>query len=258
MPAYLTITAERRFASTLRLTWSASLCGCEQHDLVRWEWRWDGWQPFSGGFGHGRVIGLCDWPRPLATIFFTQHQTQKDLPWLKQGVILDTAHRRKFVTTDSFNKGWGALCEGKLTFGRWSEEESELHINCLEMLAVCQACQFLCDIYHQGSFVSKCLCKVANDLLVWAQTNLYSLKATHVPGKMNRGADMLSRNNVSSEEWTLHLLSVQKIGEVFGRARVELFASEDNSHCPIFFTKSTDALVDEWPSLPLYAFPPIA
>ncbi len=64
---------------------------------------------------------------------------------------------------------------------------------------------------------------------------------------------MLSRNNVSSEEWTLHPLAVQRIWEVFGRARVDLFASEDNSHCPIFFTKSMDALAHEWPSLPLYA-----
>ncbi len=75
---------------------------------------------------------------------------------------------------------------------------------------------------------------------------------------MNRGADMLSRNNISSGEWTLFPLSVQKIWVVFGRARVDLFDSEDNSHCPIFFTKSTDALAHEWPSLPLYAFPPIA
>ncbi len=64
---------------------------------------------------------------------------------------------------------------------------------------------------------------------------------------------MLSRNNVSSEEWTLHLLAVQRIWEVFGKARVDIFASEDNSHCPIFFLKSTDALAHEWPSLPLYA-----
>ncbi len=93
---------------------------------------------------------------------------------------------------------------------------------------------------------------------VWAQNNLCSLKATHVPGKINQRADMLSRNNVSSEESTLHSLVVQKIWEVFGRARVDLFASEDNSHCPIFFTKSTDTLSHEWPSLPLYAFPPVA
>ncbi len=69
---------------------------------------------------------------------------------------------------------------------------------------------------------------------------------------------MLSRNNVSSEEWTLHRLTVQKIWEIFGKARVDLFASKDNSHCPIFFTRSTDALAQELPSLPLYAFLPIA
>ncbi len=48
----------------------------------------------------------------------------RDPLWLKQGMILDTAHRRKVVTTDASNKGWGALCEGKPTFGLWSEEES--------------------------------------------------------------------------------------------------------------------------------------
>ncbi len=188
----------------------------------------------------------------------------RDLLWLKQGVILDTAHRRKVVTTDASNKGWGALCKGKPTFGLWSEEESGLHINCLEMLAVCHACQFflvdirghevlVCSdsrsvvsyINHQGGLVSKCLCTLVNDLLVWAQTNLRSLKATHVPSKMNQGADMLSSNNVSSEEWMLHPLAVQKIWQVFGRARVDLFASEDNSHCPIFFTKCTDALAQD-------------
>ncbi len=37
--------------------------------------RRDGWQPFSGGFRCGRVIRLCDWPRPLAAILLMQrHQ----------------------------------------------------------------------------------------------------------------------------------------------------------------------------------------
>ncbi len=40
----------------------------------------------------------------------------RDPFWLKRGVILDTAHRRKVVKTDASNKGWGALCEGKPTF----------------------------------------------------------------------------------------------------------------------------------------------
>jgi ribonuclease HI len=201
----------------------------------------------------------------------------RDPSWLKRGVVLDMVHRRKVVTTDASNKGWGALCEGRPAFGLWSKEETGLHINCLEMLAVCRACLFFLRdieghhvlirsdsrsvvsyINHQGGLVSKRLCALAKDLLNWAQVNLRSLKATHVPGKMNLGADMLSRNNVSSEEWTLHPLTVQKIWDIFGRARVDLFASEDNSHCPIYFTRSTDALAHEWPSLPLYAFPPIA
>ncbi len=151
----------------------------------------------------------------------------RDPFWLKQGVILDTVHRSKVVMTDASNKGWGALCEGKPTFGLWSEEEPGLHINCLEMLAVCHACQFfLPDIrgHHMlissdsrsvvsyiNHLVSKRRCMLANDLLVWAQNNLRSLMATHVPGNMNQGADMLSRNNVSTEEWTLHQLAAQKI-----------------------------------------------
>ncbi len=101
----------------------------------------------------------------------------RDPFWLKRGLILNTAHRWKIVTTDASNKGCGAMCEGKPTFGLWSEEESGLHINCLEMLAVCQACQFFLPyiwvhhvlirsdsrsvvsyINHQGGLVSKRLC----------------------------------------------------------------------------------------------------
>ncbi len=32
-----------------------------------------------------------------------------------------------------------------------------------------------------------------------------------------------------------HPLAVQRIWEIFGKARVDLFASKYNSHCPIFF-----------------------
>ncbi len=45
------------------------------------------------------VSALTRWRNPL---------------WLKRGVTLDTAHRRKDVTTDASNKGWGALCENSL------------------------------------------------------------------------------------------------------------------------------------------------
>ncbi len=48
---------------------------------------------------------------------------------------------------------------------------------------------------------------------------------------------MLSRNNVSSEEWTLHPLAVQRIWEIFGRARVDFFASKDTLTAQSLFYK---------------------
>ncbi len=56
-------------------------------------------------------------------------------------------------------------------------------------------------------------------LLRWAQLNLRSLRATHVLGKLNLGADMLSLSNVPSDEWTLHPQTVQVIWAIFGKAR---------------------------------------
>ncbi len=71
----------------------------------------------------------------------------KNPRWMKKGVAMGLVHSRKVVTTDASNTGWGALCEGKLTFGHWSKAEKGFHINCLEMLAVCRACQvFLPDL----------------------------------------------------------------------------------------------------------------
>ncbi len=83
---------------------------------------------------------------------------------------------------------------------------------------------------------------------------LLSLRVFNVPGRLNLGTDMLSRGNVASGEWTLH----PHILSIFGGAEVNPFASEDNSHCPSYFSMQRDALVHDWPSAHLYAFPPIA
>ncbi len=178
-----------------------------------------------------------------------------------QGVAMGLVHSRKVVTTDASNTGWGALCEGKLTFGHWPKAEKGFHINCLEMLAVCRACQFFLPdligrhvlirsdnmsvvsyINHQGGVSSKRLFILAERLLEWAQLNLRSLRAAHLPGRLNQGADMLSRSNVPSEEWMLHPQTVQKIWKTFGKAEVDLFASKDNSHCPTYYSKDRDAV----------------
>ncbi len=178
----------------------------------------------------------------------------KDPQWFKQGVTMGMILRRKVVSTDASNTGWGALCEGRPAFGSWSDAEGRLHINCLEMTAVCRGLQtFLPDLmeHHvpvcsdsmtvvshincQGRLTSKCLFEI----LEWAHVKLRSLRASHVPGVLNQGADMLSRSNVPSEEWMLHPQAVHRIWEIFGRAEVDLFASKDNTN---FFSKIKDTL----------------
>ncbi len=178
----------------------------------------------------------------------------KNPRWMEKGVAMGLVHTRNVVTTDASNTGWGALCEGKPTFGHWSKAEKGFHINCLEMLAVCRACQFFLPdligrhvlirsdnmsvvsyINHQGGVSSKRLFILAERLLEWAQLNLRSLRAAHLPGRLNQGADMLSRSNVPSEEWMLHPQVVQKIWKIFGKAEVDLFASKDNSLTNLLF-----------------------
>ncbi len=165
----------------------------------------------------------------------------KNPQWMEKGVAMGMVCNRKVVTTDASNTGWGALCEGKLTFGHWSKAEKGFHINCLEMLAVCRACQFFLPdligrhvlirsdnmsvvsyINHQGGVSSKRLFILAECLLEWAQLNLRSLRAAHLLGRLNQGADMSSRSNVPSEEWMLHPQTVRMIWKIFGKAEVEL------------------------------------
>ncbi|KAL0180346.1 hypothetical protein M9458_025788 [Cirrhinus mrigala] len=195
----------------------------------------------------------------------------RDHQWMEWGIPLDIVCRKKVVSTDASNSSWGALCDGKLAFGYWSKRESRLYINCLEMLAVYLGLHsFLPDlrghhilvrsdsmmvvsyINHQFGLSLKHLFILVGRLVEWAQLNLRSLRAKHVPGRLNQGADMLSRRNVPLEEWMLHPQMVQRIWEIFGKAEVNLFASEDNTHCPTYFLKNKDALAHEWPDLLLY------
>ncbi len=113
-------------------------------------------------------------------------------------------------------------------------------------------------INHQGGLSSRHFFILAERLLRWAQLNLHSLRTTHVPGKLNLGADMLSQRNVPSDKWTLHPQTVLEIWGIFGRPEVDLFASEDYTHCQTYFSKDRDALAHDWPNLLLCAFPLIA
>ena len=110
---------------------------------------------------------------------------------------------------------------------------------------------------------SPALCKLTTILWQWAHPHFLSLRAVHVPGALISAADTMSRGGPQPGEWRLHSQVVSEIWRHLGRAEVDLFASRESTHCPLFFSLRNDdppmgwdALAHPWPRGLLYAFPP--
>ncbi|XP_041860863.1 uncharacterized protein LOC121652254 [Melanotaenia boesemani] len=210
-------------------------------------------------------------------------------PWripafLTQGVPMGSILSRKVVTTDASLTGWGGIHEGRTVRGRWSVGLQRSHINFLELSAVFLSLKHFLPslvghhvlvrtdntttvayINRQGGLRSRQLHMLARRLILWSSDRLLSLRATHVPGVLNTGADLLSRGVPVYGEWTLHPVVVEQIWTRYGRATVDLFASRENAHCALFYSLRSmdaplgvDALAHVWPPGLLYAFPPLA
>ncbi|KAI2647029.1 Transposon Ty3-G Gag-Pol polyprotein [Labeo rohita] len=106
-------------------------------------------------------------------------------PWfLSQGPVLGAPCRCVTLATDASLTGWGAVMSGHPARGLWSSRHLTWHISCLEMLAVFRALKhFLPDLI--GHHVLVRTDNTADKLL--------SLRAVHVPGHLNMGADILLR-----------------------------------------------------------------
>ncbi|XP_075325338.1 uncharacterized protein LOC142383616 [Odontesthes bonariensis] len=210
-------------------------------------------------------------------------------PWRKRSFFLQgmpmgsIASRREAVTTDASLSGWGAVWQNQTAQGLWPAQDRSQHINALELRAVHRALQaflpFLrgrhvlvrsdnvsavSHINHQGGTRSALLLQASRDLLLWAAPRLASLKAMYLPGERNQTADLLSHGKPPPGDWQLHPEVVLNIWATFGRANVDLFASEESTHCPLWFSLTEessplgqDALAHDWPEVLLYAFPPI-
>ncbi len=166
-------------------------------------------------------------------------------------------HRRHMITTDASMTGWGVVFEGRPASGEWKEEFLFWHINCLELRAVFLALKYflpvlgehhvivrtdnmavVSHINRQGGSRSRTLDRLARHLLLWSQDKFLSLRAVHVPGVLNLAADFLSRQKLKPGEWMLNRQTVSQIWDLFGKAEVDLFASQESSQCPLWFSLS--------------------
>ncbi len=154
-------------------------------------------------------------------------------------------HRRHMITTDASMTGWGAVFEGRPASGEWTGEFLSWHINCLELRAVFLALMYflpvlgghhiivrmdnmavVSHINRQGGSRSCTLDRLVLRLLLWSQDKFLSLRAVHIPGILNLVDDFLSRQKLRPGEWMLNRQTVSQIWDLFGKAEVDLFASQ--------------------------------
>ena len=209
------------------------------------------------------------------------------LPWrraalLSQGVRVGMIHSLKVITTDASLTGWGAVHDGRSAKGTWSPALRTKHINYLELMAVLLAlkrfeplvtgCHVLirtdntATMYYvnkQGGLASPALDALARELALWCDSRLKSIRATHLAGHRNSGADLLSRGRYYYDDWSLHPGVARQIFGRYGSPEVDLFASEENAKCTRFFSirgtapLGQEAMGHDWPRELLYAFPPL-
>ena len=110
------------------------------------------------------------------------------------------------------------------------------------------------------------LCALLWRILTWCTQRQVTLKAQHIPGRLNVVADKLSRlGQTIQTEWSLLLEVFQALCSKWHRPQIDFFATRFNHKLPQFVSPvpdplafAVDALTLPWEDLDAYAFPPTA
>lgn len=161
------------------------------------------------------------------------------------------------VTTDASHSGWGASWGNRQLSGSWSVSVNERdHINVLELRAIFLALSewapvlrgvtvaIHCDNKTAVSYILKEGGTRSHSLMMWARCLLtlvdrwgIQLRPAYLPGMANLEADALSRGK-KVEEWSILPGIAKTLFRVWGRPRVDLFASHLNAVVPSYFSIS--------------------
>ena len=191
--------------------------------------------------------------------------------------------------TDAAGSGWGGHLNQEygaplLANGVWSDNESVLHSNVLELLAIFYCMKKLCSsvrnvhirimsdnttaisyINNMGGIRSPQCEAVA--FMIWqlARGQEIWISAAHVPGVDNCLADRLSRKYDNESEWMLDPLVFKKISVLWGLPEVDMFASSLNRQIDNFVSWKPDskalyidAFSVDWTFIFAYIFPPFS
>ena len=189
------------------------------------------------------------------------------------------------IFTDASKEGWGAHLNEHTARGSWSVPKSRLHINFLELKAVFLALKEFQDICagqivlvvtdnttvvsyinKEGGMRSGPLCALLWRILTWCTRRQVTLKARHIPGRLNVIADKLSRlGQIVQTEWSLLPEVFQTLCHKWHHPQIDLFATRFNRKLPRFVSPvpdpmavAVDALTLPWEDLDAYTFSPTA
>ena len=163
------------------------------------------------------------------------------------GTLIHPPDPKIFLYTDVSHFGWGAHLEPmRLSFhGRWTEDQSQLYINMLEMMAIRLTLkQAITFIHHscimistdnttvvsyinkQGGTHSTNLCVEVWEILNWCLEHNIVIRVHHIPGKFNILADHLSRlDKPIRTEWALDQTVSNSMFQMLNFPNVDLFAT---------------------------------
>ena len=203
------------------------------------------------------------------------------VPSSKKQIRISPPHL--ILETDASSKGWGAnFCQNS-TGGRWSQQESEMHINALELQAVFLGLKSLCKdvrsdgikvksdntttvayLCHGGGTKSVVCNKIAKDIWQWCEERQIWLLVSHIPGSQNVIADYESRHFTEDTEWKLSQSIFTKITDLWGYPHIDLFASRHNNQVSPYASWGPDpgatfmdAFSENWSQFNfVYIFPP--
>ena len=189
------------------------------------------------------------------------------------------------IQTDASLKGWGAYLEGRPASsginGLWSETETKLQINCLELKAAelgvrsfvknkesihvhlkMDNITALTHINKMGGTKSQLLTQMTKSLWEFCLTKKIHLTAEYLPGNKNKIADALSRQYEDSSNWKLDPQLFTVLNNQWGPLETDLFADRLNAQTTRYFSwkqdplaAGTDAFLWQWNER-CYAFPP--
>lgn len=188
------------------------------------------------------------------------------------------------ILSDASLSGWGIACNKEKAAGFWTQEESQFHINYLELLAAFIAlksftkdlenCEILLRLDNTTaiSFVNRMggvqfplLNNLSRLIWQWCEHRRIWLYASYIPSKENITADEQSRNKEINTEWELAPWAFTNIVKKFGEPQIDCFASRTNKKCNLYISwnrdpdsLTIDAFTVSWNNYFFYAFPPFS